>query len=91
MSVQPTSVWRAKPRCPKHLVAILERIVNALPPAWLLQPATGEVFDSIEHCKRRLQGYALAEGFNIVQTKEGIKKVSRAHFEYLKYRESIRN
>ena len=68
MSVQSTPVWRAKPRCPKHLVAILERAVNALPPAWLLQPTTGEVFDSIEHCKRRLQGYALAEGFDVVQT-----------------------
>src|SRR5438046_10753870 len=63
-SVQSTPAWRAKPRCPKHLVAVLERAVNALPPAWLLQPTTGEVFDSIEHCKRRLQGYELAEGFD---------------------------
>src|SRR5438046_9559100 len=73
-SVQPTPAWRAKPGCPKHLVAVLERAVNALPPAWLLQPTTGEVFDSIEHCKRRLQGYALAEGFEVVQTGGGTKK-----------------
>jgi len=80
MSVQPTPVWRAKPRCPKHLVAMLERAMNALPPAWLLQPATGEVFDSIKHCNRRLQGYALAEGFDVVRTGGGIKKVPRARF-----------
>jgi hypothetical protein len=26
-------VWHAKSRCPRHLVATLERAVNALPPA----------------------------------------------------------
>ena len=34
---------------------------------------TGEVFDSIEHCRRRFQGYALAEGFNVIQTGGGTK------------------
>ena len=67
MPAQPNPAWRAKPRCPQHLVAILDR-VNALPPARLLQPASSEVFDSIEHRRRRLQGYALAEGFDLVQT-----------------------
>jgi hypothetical protein len=61
-------VWHAKPDCPKHLVATLERPVNALPAAWLQLPQTGEVFDSIRDCERRLRGYALAEGFNIVHT-----------------------
>ena len=65
--------------------------MNALPPAWLLQPTTGEVFDSIEHCKRRLQGYALAEGFEVVQTGGDIKKWSGACFECLKHGESTRN
>ena len=73
-SVQPTPAWCAKPGCPKYLVAVLKRAVNALPPVWLLQPTTGEVFDSIEHCKRRLQSYTLAEGFEVVQTGGGIKK-----------------
>src|SRR5438045_5648562 len=91
MSVQPTPVWRAKPRCPKHLVAVLERAVNALPPAWLLQPTTGEVFDSIEHCRRRLQGYALVEGFEVVQTGGGTKKVPGTRFECSKHGESTRN
>src|SRR5437016_1655597 len=91
MPAQPTPAWRAKLRCPKHLVAVLEHAMNALPPAWLLQPTTGEVFDSIEHCKRRLQGYALAEGFDIVQTGGGTKKVPTARFECLRYGESTRN
>ena len=72
MSIPPTPAWRVKPRCPKHLIAVLERAVNALPPTWLLQLTTGEVFDSIEHCRRRLQGYALAEGFEVVSAKSGL-------------------
>src|SRR5205809_6575484 len=91
MPAQPTPAWRAKPRCPKHLVVILEHAVNALPPAWLLQPTTGEVFDSIEHCKRRLQDYALTKDFEVVRTGEDIKKASKTHFKCLKYEESTKN
>ena len=91
MSVQPTPAWRAKPRCPQHLIAVLERAVNALPPAWLFQPVTGEVFDSIEHCNRRLQGYALAEGFDVVRTGGGTKKVPGARFQCSKHGESTKN
>ena len=65
--------------------------MNALPSAWLLQPATGEIFDSIEHCRRRLQGYALAEGFDVVQTGGGIKKALAARFECSRHGESTRN
>jgi hypothetical protein len=85
MPVQSTLAWCAKPRCPKHLIAVLERAVNALPSAWLLQPTTGDVFDSIEHC-RRLQGYALAEGFDVVQTGGGTKKVPGGAFPVLEAR-----
>ena len=59
-------VWRAYPACPAHLVGALERHVNALPAAYLLPLQSGEIFDSIPYCERRLRGYALAEGFNIV-------------------------
>src|SRR5437763_16062515 len=90
MSVQRTPAWRAKPRCPKHLVAVLERAVNALPPVWLFQPVTGEVFDSIEYCKCRLQGYVLAEGFDVVQIGGGTKKVPGARFIYLRHGELTR-
>jgi hypothetical protein len=51
----------------------------------------GEVFDSIEHCKRRLQGYALTEGFDVVQTGGGIKTAPGGRFECLKHGESIKN
>ena len=74
MPDQSTPAWRAKPHCPRHLVAALERAVNALPSEWLLPPHTGEIFDSIEHCRRRLQGYSLAEGFEVVQIGGGTKQ-----------------
>ena len=45
----------------------------------------------IEHCKRCLQGYALAEGFEVVRTGGGIKKSPGAHFEYSKYGEFTKN
>jgi hypothetical protein len=74
MHVQSTLAWRAKPRCSTRLVATLEGAVNALPPEWLLPPHTGEIFDSIDYCKRRLKGYALTEGFDVVQPTEVPRK-----------------
>jgi hypothetical protein len=59
-------VWRAHPACPAHLVGALERHVNALLAAYLLPLQSGEIFNSIPDCERRLRGYALAEGFDIV-------------------------
>jgi hypothetical protein len=59
-------VRRAHPACLAHLVGALERHVNALPAACLLSLQSGEIFDSIPHCERRLHGYVLAEGFDIV-------------------------
>jgi hypothetical protein len=32
-----------------------------------------ELFDSLEHCNRRLRGWALAEGFDIVRQGGGTK------------------
>jgi hypothetical protein len=65
--------WRAKPGCAEHHRAAVERIVNLLPPAWLLEPQSGEIFNSLEHCDRRLRGYSLAEGFDIVRKGGGSK------------------
>jgi hypothetical protein len=36
MPIYSTLAWRVKPRCHRHLVATLERVVNALLPTWLL-------------------------------------------------------
>jgi hypothetical protein len=52
--------WQAKPGCAEHHPAAVERIVNLLPPAWLLTPQSGEVFDGLDNCDRRLRGYSLA-------------------------------
>jgi hypothetical protein len=65
--------WHAKPGCAEHHRAAVERIVNALPPPWLQPPQTSELFDDLEHCNRRLRGYALAEWFNIIRKDEGTK------------------
>ncbi len=52
---------------PEHAKPAWLRAIRALPPAWLLAPATGEVFEGKEDCHRRLQGWGLFEGFGIVQ------------------------
>jgi hypothetical protein len=42
-------------------------MVNTFPPSYLQPPVSGELFDSLEDCNRRLRGYAFAEGFDIVR------------------------
>jgi hypothetical protein len=64
--------WQAKPRCAEHHRATIERLVNALPPFYLLSLCSGELFDSLDDCNSRLREYALTEGFNIVRHGEGI-------------------
>ena len=59
--------WNARPDYPQHHVAVLERLINSYPVQWLSEPQTGEEFDSLEHCNRRLRAFALAEGFDIVR------------------------
>jgi hypothetical protein len=53
--------WQAKPRCPEHHRAAVERIVNTIPLAYLLLFHSGEVFEGLEDCRRRLRSYAFAE------------------------------
>jgi hypothetical protein len=62
--------WNAKPGCPEHHVEALERAVNAMPLEWRSPPQTGEVFPSILECERRLRGFTLVEGFDIVRNGE---------------------
>jgi glutamate/tyrosine decarboxylase-like PLP-dependent enzyme len=59
----------------KYLVDALERVVNALLASWLSTPQTAEVFAIITDCEQRLQGYYLAEGFDIIRTKGGTQAV----------------
>ena len=64
--------WQVKPGCPEHHRAAVERMVRALPPAYLLLPCSSEIFEDVEACNRRLHGYALAEGFDIVREGGGL-------------------
>jgi hypothetical protein len=43
--------FHAKPGCPRHLVDVYEKAVNALLSSYHLPPVTGEVFASIEACE----------------------------------------
>jgi hypothetical protein len=43
--------FHAKPGCPRYLVDVNEKAVNALPSSYHLPPVTGEVFASIEACE----------------------------------------
>jgi len=51
---------RAPAGCPKALKFVLEKAVNALPPAYLYKPISGEIFKSIDECKKRLFTYGLS-------------------------------
>ena len=73
--------WHAKPGCPAHHRAAVERIVNAYPPSYLVPPASGEIFDSLEESNRRMRGYALAEGFDIVRHGGGTKALPSYRFK----------
>jgi hypothetical protein len=41
---------------PEHAKPAWLRAIRALPPVWLIAPATGEVFEGKEDCHQRLQG-----------------------------------
>src|SRR5881275_1914958 len=59
-------VFVPHPLCPPHLRKVVEDAVEAFDSAWLLPPQAGEVFESAKACLRRLQGYALSQGFAVV-------------------------
>jgi hypothetical protein len=61
--------WQAKSGYVEHHRAAVKRTVNLYPLVWLLAPQSGEVFDSLDNCNRRLRLYAFAEGFNIIRHK----------------------
>ena len=54
------------PLMPAHLRPAFERLVSTTPEAWLLAPNSGEIFESKEMCKKRLQAFALGQGFAVV-------------------------
>lgn len=72
--------WTAHPDCPNNLKEPLERAVNALPVDWLEAPSTGETFDCSEKCERRLHGYALSQGFEVVRCGGGTQTTPTLRF-----------
>jgi hypothetical protein len=72
--------WVAKAGCAEHHVAVLERLVNSFPPEWLLPPQSGEIFENLEDCNRRLRAFALATGFDIVRKGGGSKALPSWRF-----------
>jgi hypothetical protein len=86
------SPWQAHPHYPPEARNQLEKIVQALPEAYLKPPQKGEEFDSHESCIRRLQGYALSQGFAVVKTSGGINsKNARCQYKCIHHGKKTRN
>jgi hypothetical protein len=83
--------WQAKPKYAEHHRAVIERIINAFPPVWLLLPYTGEIFNSLEYCNRRLKAFSLAEGFNVIRKGSGTKVNPAYRFSYYYYKTKTQN
>ena len=66
--------WQAKPGCADHHRPVVERVVNKFPPAWLLPPESGEVFDSLDHCERRMRSFPLLKGSTLSTKVEGQRR-----------------
>jgi hypothetical protein len=87
-----TAPWIAKPACPAYLREVLERFVNGQNAAWRLPPAPkGEVFDSFEQCRARLNVYAMVEGFAVVVRGQGNLVNAAQRFQCIHYHNESRN
>lgn len=76
-----TSLWSAHPQRSEHVKSDLEARVRSFPLSFLIVSMAGEVFDNSDVCKKRLQEWALSQGFVIVQ-KSGSLKSARPRFEF---------
>ena len=65
-SVLATPVWSPPPGLTDTARNALVKAINRVPPAWLLPPQDGELFDRSAEVYARLQGYALFIGFAVV-------------------------
>jgi hypothetical protein len=66
-------------------------MVKALPPAYLLPPYSGKIFEGLEIYNRRLRGYTLAEGFDIIKKGGGTKANPSYRFYYIFYSNITQN
>ena len=63
MDIEASPTYQA---LPEHAKSAWLKAVRALPPAWLLPPATGERFESRNHYLKRLNRYRLYKGFAVI-------------------------
>jgi len=56
-----------------------------LPPFYFLVSSSGELFKGLKEYNRRLRGYVLAEGFDIIRHRGGIKALLSYRFRYIFY------
>jgi hypothetical protein len=86
------TLWTAHPNCPAYIRRDIEARMRAFPPSFFEEPANGEVFDNVELCRERLQGFAFTQDFAIVQKSGSIKQARpRFYFRCIYYRASTSN
>jgi hypothetical protein len=73
---------------PAHLRPALDRAIAGIPAPWLLPPKSGEAFKDKAHYMKRLQAFALSQGFAVITTKSDNQ---RAIFRCIHHREETRN
>jgi hypothetical protein len=54
------------PLMPAHPRPAFRRLISAIPEPWLPALKNGNIFESKEICEKRLQAFALAQGFAVV-------------------------
>ena len=74
MDIEASPTYQA---LPEHAKSAWLKAVRALPPAWLLPPATGERFESRDHYLKRLNGYGLYKGFAVISGRVWKEIISR--------------
>lgn len=73
--------WKPHPKCPGELINELTDAIMALPTPYFVKPRTGELFDSPVNALRRLNGFALTDGFAVVGI-GGTEKGKNPHLRY---------
>ena len=77
MDIEASPTYQA---LPEHAKSAWLRAVRALPPVWLLPPATGERFEGRDYYLKRLNGYRLYKGFTVISERVWRKKTLRWQF-----------
>jgi hypothetical protein len=68
MDIEASPTYQA---LPEHAKSAWLKAVRALPPAWLLPPATDERFKGRDHCLKRLNGYGLYRALRLFREESG--------------------